>query len=113
MSIKIGMKNDGLQQYKILIPASLKARVERHATHSKRSLSQEIIATLEEKYPAPLPEQVKEPGARLLLWLAKRIRKRNPKPGSARDRQAGMYEGMAREMITRMETITDTSPEDE
>ena len=36
-----------------MLPADLKARVEAAAKDGRRSLSQEIVAALEEKFPAP------------------------------------------------------------
>ena len=45
------MKNPLLVQFKLMLPAALKARVETVATANRRSLSQEIVASLEEKYP--------------------------------------------------------------
>lgn len=47
------MKEEALVQFKLMLPAGLKARVEVSATSNRRSLSQEIVATLEDRYPAP------------------------------------------------------------
>lgn len=46
------MKEDSLVQFKLMLPAALKARVETAAKENRRSLSQEIVGTLEEKYPS-------------------------------------------------------------
>ena len=59
MSISLGtnivhhaiMKDEALLQFKLLLPAALKKRLETHATINRRSLSQEIVVALEEKYP--------------------------------------------------------------
>ncbi|HWL56417.1 MAG TPA: hypothetical protein VNQ78_07020 [Paracoccus sp. (in: a-proteobacteria)] len=52
MSIHSGMDEDGrLVQFKLMLPADLKSRVEAAAKKAHRSLSQEIVATLEEEYP--------------------------------------------------------------
>lgn len=47
------MKEDALVQFKLMLPAGLKGRVESHANASRRSLSQEIVAALAEMYPPP------------------------------------------------------------
>lgn len=49
--------SDNLVQFKLMIPAALKDRVMAAAQRERRSLSQEIVATLEEKYPAPNLEE--------------------------------------------------------
>lgn len=56
------MKDDALVQFKLMLPAGLKGRVEAAAQASRRSLSQEIVATLEERFPAPrsIVETVKQ-----------------------------------------------------
>lgn len=76
---------------------------------SRRSLSQEIVTALEEKYPAPKPDQATDPAAKLLYWLAARIRRRNPRRGSSRERQAALYEGIAADIEARMDMIEGTS----
>lgn len=50
------MKEESLVQFKLMLPSGLKARVESVAKENRRSLSQEIVATLEDAYPAPAPE---------------------------------------------------------
>jgi hypothetical protein len=115
MSISLGtnivhhasMKDEALLQFKLLLPAALKKRLETHATMNRRSLSQEIVVALEEKYPAAEPDATSDPAARMLFWLAKRIRRRNPKPGSARDKQATLYERIAGDIAERMKDIGD------
>lgn len=82
-------------QFKLMLPADLKIRVEEMASLNRRSLSQEIVAALEEKYPSPTVTDATGIEARVLLWLAARIRKGAPKPGSMRDRQAAAYEVLA------------------
>lgn len=82
-------------QFKLMLPADLKIRVEEMASLNRRSLSQEIVAALEEKYPTPAAKDARGIEARVLLWLAARIRKGSPKPGSMRDRQAAAYEVLA------------------
>lgn len=82
-------------QFKLMLPADLKIRVEEMASLNRRSLSQEIVSALEEKYPSPSVSDATGIEARVLLWLAKRIRKGSPKPGSMRDRQAAAYEVLA------------------
>ena len=67
MSISLGtnivhhaiMKDEALVQFKLLLPAALKKRLETHATINRRSLSQEIVVALEEKYPAAVPDDVR------------------------------------------------------
>lgn len=41
-------------QFKLRIPADLKARIEKKAAVNNRSLSSEILNTLEDRYPAPV-----------------------------------------------------------
>lgn len=82
-------------QFKLMLPADLKIRVEEMASLNRRSLSQEIVAALEDKYPTANATEATGVEARVLLWLAKRIRKSSPKPGSMRDRQAAAYEVLA------------------
>ena len=88
-------------QFKLMLPADLKIRVEEMASLNRRSLSQEIVSALEEKYPSPAATDAKGVEARVLLWLARRIRKGSPKPGSMRDRQAAAYEVLAGRSIAQ------------
>jgi hypothetical protein len=88
-------------QFKLMLPADLKIRVEEMASLNRRSLSQEIVAALEEKYPSPNAADATGIEARVLLWLAGRIRKGSPKPGSMRDRQAAAYEVLAGRSIAQ------------
>jgi hypothetical protein len=88
-------------QFKLMLPADLKIRVEEMASLNRRSLSQEIVAALEDKYPTPAAKDVTGIEARVLLWLAARIRKGSPKPGSIRDRQAAAYEVLAGRSIAQ------------
>ena len=99
------MKDEALIQFKLMLPAALKKRLETHASLNRRSLSQEIVVALEEKYPTTGPEATTDPAARLLLWLAVRIRRRNPKLGSARDKQAALYERIANDLSDRIKDI--------
>ena len=96
------MKDEALLQFKLMLPAALKKRVETHAALNRRSLSQEIVTSLEKTYPAGQADAPKDPAARLLYWLANRIRRRHPKPGSARDKQAALYERIADDISERM-----------
>ncbi|KPN63062.1 hypothetical protein AKJ29_02640 [Aliiroseovarius crassostreae] len=89
----------------VRLPDGLRDRIRLAAEANHRSMNAEVVALLEENYPAPVPENVTDPAARLLYWLAKRIRRRTPKPGSARERQATLYETIANEIVTRMVAI--------
>ena len=51
------MSNDDRVQYKFLIPADLKDRIHAAAKANYRSMTAEITAALEEKYPAPVIEE--------------------------------------------------------
>lgn len=84
-----------------IMMASAKVWVEEMASLNRRSLSQEIVAALEEKYPTPDAKDAKGIEARVLLWLASRIRKGSPQPGSLRDRQAAAYEVLAGRSIAQ------------
>lgn len=110
MSSLMGMKDDQLVQFKLMLPAALKARLDSNAALNRRSLSQEIVYALEERYPAPTPERATDPAARLLLFLARKIRGRNPAVGSFRDKQATIYEGLARDLADRVRHIADDNP---
>lgn len=46
---------DPLIQFKLMLPSRLKDAIANAAQAKRRSLSQEIVATLEEKYPLPEP----------------------------------------------------------
>ena len=82
-------------QFKLRLPLDLKERIERAAADNNRSMNAEIVTALEEKFP-PLPSgRLKTLEGRVLIWLAGRIRKRKPVPGSARDRRASAYENWA------------------
>lgn len=96
-------------QFKLMIPADLKIRVEEMAALNRRSLSQEIVAALEEHYPTPKKSDARGIEARVLLWLAGRIRKGSPKPGSLRDRQAAAYEVLAGRSIAQQAYDDDAS----
>jgi FMN-dependent NADH-azoreductase len=54
------MQEKALVQFKLMLPAGLKARVEAAAKENRRSLSQEIVDTLEREYPAPDPVETIE-----------------------------------------------------
>jgi hypothetical protein len=103
------MKDMDLLQFKLMLPAPLKARLEEQASLNRRSLSQEIVTALEEKYPAPKPDKVTDPAAKILYWLATRIRRRSPRTGSLREKQAALYEGIAADIEARMDAIEGTS----
>lgn len=97
----------------VRLPTGLRDRIRLAAETNHRSMNAEVVALLEENYPAPAPDQVTEPAARIMLWLAARIRRRDPKSGSVRERQATMYEGIANDIITRMSSINRSAQKDE
>ena len=97
----------------VRLPTGLRDRIRLAAETNHRSMNAEVVALLEENYPAPAPDQVTEPAARIMLWLAARIRRRDPKSGSVRERQATMYEGIANDIITRMSSINRSAHKDE
>jgi len=92
-------------KYIIRMPDGLRDRIREKADANRRSMNAEIVALLEEHYPAKTPEAVQEPAARILLRLARRIRRQNPKPGSTRDRRAQLYETVASDIVTRADAI--------
>lgn len=85
----------------VRLPDGLRDRIRAAAEEQGHSMNTEIVRTLEEKYPAPL-ESFNDPAAKTLMWLAERIRKRNPKAGSFRDKQASTYERLAKDIIARL-----------
>ncbi|WP_439104701.1 Arc family DNA-binding protein [Celeribacter marinus] len=97
----------------VRLPTGLRNRIRLTAETNHRSMNAEVVALLEEHYPAPAPEKVTEPAARIMLWLAARIRRRDPMPGSVRERQAAMYEGIANDIISRMSAINRKAPRDD
>lgn len=96
----------------VRLPTGLRDRIRLAAETNHRSMNAEVVALLEENYPAPTPDQVTEPAARIMLWLAARIRRRDPKSGSARERQAALYESIANDIITRMSAINRSAQKD-
>lgn len=46
------MKEEALVQFKLMLPAGLKQRLEERATANRRALSQEIVAILEQALPS-------------------------------------------------------------
>lgn len=92
-------------KFMLRLPDGMRDQIKVAAEANNRSMNTEIIATLEAAYMPPLPDRPKDPAARVLLWLAKRIRGRNPKPGSARARQADFYESLARQALSRANEI--------
>ncbi|MGS4982582.1 MULTISPECIES: Arc family DNA-binding protein [Pseudosulfitobacter] len=89
----------------VRLPDGLRDRIRLAAEANHRSMNAEVVALLEENHPAPVPEKLDDPAARLLFWLAKRIRRRNPKPGTPRDKQAALYERIAGDIAERMKDI--------
>lgn len=65
----VAMKEDALVQFKLMLPAGLKARVEASAERNRRSLSQEIVWVLEDAFPAPIVESQKATLQRLFDHL--------------------------------------------
>lgn len=61
------MSEDDRVQYKFMIPASLKARLEEQAHDNRRSLSAEIISRLEQSFYRPLPEGMTDPTEWLMI----------------------------------------------
>ncbi len=99
-----GAKNQ--DKFIVRLPDGLRERIRLAAEEANhRSMNAELVAVLEEKYPAPLPVKTEDPAARLLIWLAKRLRRRNPKSGSPRDKQAALYERIAGDIAARMKDI--------
>ena len=89
----------------VRLPDGLRDRIHLAAEANHRSMNAEVVALLEEKYPAPVPEDVTDPAARLLLWLVKRIHRRKPESGSVRELQAAIYETIANDLINRLVII--------
>lgn len=89
----------------VRLPDGLRDRIRLAAESNHRSMNAEVVALLEENYPAPVPENISDPAARMLFWLAKRIRRRNPQPGTPRDKQAALYERIAGDIAERMKDI--------
>ena len=53
------MQENSLVQFKLMIPADLKARVDASAQKNRRSLSQEIVAVLEAAHPPTSADEAK------------------------------------------------------
>jgi len=86
----------------VRLPDGLRDRVKSAAKSNGRSMNSEIIAILEEKFPTPFADEVKDPGAKFLLDLAAEIRAGNHKPGSAAALQADTYECLAYDLYMRL-----------
>lgn len=93
------------EKFIVRLPDGLRDRIRLAAEANHRSMNAEVVALLEENYPAPVPAKLDDPAARLLFWLAKRIRRRSPKQGSPRDKQAALYERIAGDISERMKDI--------
>lgn len=65
------MADEERVQYKFMIPVSLKDRIEEAAHKNRRSVSGEIIATLEEYYPTPFDEETRAATAEFVKALQK------------------------------------------
>ncbi len=89
----------------VRLPDGLRERIRLAAEANHRSKNAELVAVLEEKYLAPFPVKTEDPAARVLIWLANRIRRRNPKFGSPRDEQAALHEHIAGDIAARMKNI--------
>ncbi len=100
-------KAQNQDKFIVRLPDGLRDRIRSAADSNHPSMNAEVVALLEEHYPAPTPEKVTEPAARILLWLAQRIRRREPTQGSVRERQAALYESIANDIVTRMAVISD------
>jgi len=96
-------------KFVVRLPSGLRERIKELADRNSRSMNAEIVAVLEEKYPIPKPEKASDPAAKILYWLAGRIRRRNPKSGSLRAIQAATYEGIATDLEARMKAIERTT----
>jgi len=97
-------KTQNQDKFIIRLPEGLRERIRLAADNNNRSMNAEVVALLEEKYPQPRPEKISDPAAKILFWLAARIRRRKPKPGSLREKQANLYEAVAADLEARMET---------
>jgi hypothetical protein len=69
-------------QYKFMIPASLKQRIEDAAHENRRSVSAEIVGTLEEAYPAPTGDKLDEAHALISSVIAKLLESSEEDPKS-------------------------------
>ena len=98
-------KSQDQDKFVIRLPHGMRERIKEAADRDHRSMNAQIVEVLLEKYPEPSPENMTDQGARILLWLAARIRRRNPKSGSVRDRQATLYESLATDISSRMQEI--------
>jgi hypothetical protein len=107
-AIMTDRKTQDQEKFVVRLPNGMRERIKASADRNHRSMNAEIVATLNDRYPEPLPENVNDQAARILLWLAARIRRRKPKPGSVRDKQAILYEGIAADIALRMQEIETT-----
>ncbi len=89
-------------KFMLRLPTGMRDRIKSVAESNGRSMNAEIVAALDEKYPAPVADEVTDPGAKFLWDLAAKIRARNPKPGSLRAIQADTYDRLAYDLHIRM-----------
>lgn len=106
-------KSQDQDKFIVRLPHGMRERIKEVADRNHRSMNAQIVEVLLEKYPEPAPENITDQGARILLWLAARIRRRNPKSGSIRDRQATLYENLATDISLRMKEIKGPASDNE
>lgn len=94
-----------IDKFMLRLPDGMRERIKTAAIVNDRSMNSEILATLENKYPPLVSSEIKDPAAKMLLWLAARIRRNKPKPNSWRDQQAITYERIAHDLLKRLSTI--------
>lgn len=92
-------------KFMLRLPTGMRERIKTTAILEGRSMNSEILATLEAKYPPLVSSEIQDPAAKMLLWLAGRIRRNKPKPNSWRDQQATTYERIAKDLLTRLSKI--------
>ena len=86
----------------VRLPDGLRDRIKIVADANGRSMNSEVVAVLEERFPAPFGDEVTDPGAQFLRGLAAEIRANDPDGGSKAAIQADTYERLAYDLHIRM-----------
>jgi len=86
----------------VRLPNGLRDRIKIAAHANGRSMNSEVVAVLEERFPAPFGGEVTDPGAQFLWNLAAEIRASDSEDGSKSAIQAEIYERLAQDLHKRL-----------
>lgn len=90
-----------MQQFKLNLPSWLHGSLKLDASMNRRSLSSEIIYQLERRATLSYTDVA----ARILMRQAKKLRARNPTPGSRTMKKVQVYESLAHDIQLEMNKL--------